>query len=303
MRVARTTALLAALALAAGAPASAREHRIAKGPVETLQAGGGWVSWFKSGRQFFWHKGDRTSRKSFLGPLGTDREGRAVGLSVGCSTAGASEPGGDDGSCTVHHRVLPDGATSRLLVTQRNLRSVDEHRGTLIVGFRGRGHPRGIYLRRGGEGAPLERVSRIRPGSLSISSRAMTNLDPEGRLYAASRSRPHRWRLLARSADPDFVRGQEGPFAFVWNPQAEGRFAYWLEESFEADGSRYATRILRVDPEPSDRHLEEFTPPRNVSSLAVTRARLYYADKANGDLYEFIHPPFHRGGEPLPLGR
>jgi hypothetical protein len=199
--------------------------------------------------------------------------------------------------------VLPDGPTSRLLVTEGNLRSVDEHRGSLILGFRGKGHPRGIYLRRPGEDAGLERLSKMRPGGLSISSRAMTNIDPNDGLYAASRNHPHRWRLLARSADPDFIRGQTGPFAFVEYPQAEGRFAYWLEHSFNADGTQYATRILRVDPEPSDRHLEEFTPPRYVSSLAVTHARLYYTDKATGDLWEFIHPPFHRGGEPLPLGR
>ncbi|HKP90128.1 MAG TPA: hypothetical protein VJT75_09160 [Thermoleophilaceae bacterium] len=290
MRLAGAAVVLVLLALVAAAPATAREERIARGRIDGLQAGGGWVSWFRGGKQFVWRKGEVTKLdRPFLGPFGTDGAGRGVGLSADCSAASS----GDVGTCTVRNRVLPDGPTSRALVTESNFSSVDEHRGSFIVGFRGRGHPRGIYLSAGGENAALERLSKMRPGELSVSSRAMTSFVPtDGRLYAASRNHPHRWRLLARSNH-----------RIVGSPQAEGRFAYWLEGTFEPDGSVSATRIMRVDPEPSDRHLEEFTPPRYISAVVVTRARLYYVDRETGDLYEFIHPPFHRGGEPIPLGR
>ena len=290
-------AVATVLALAAAAPASARERLLADVPVGGLEAGGGWVSWLEADSQVFLHDGERTiSHLPLVRELGTDAEGRGVGLSVGCSSAGR---------CKVRHRVLAEGRTSRLVVIPSNLTSVDEHHGSLLLGFRRRGHPRGIYLRRPGEDSGLERLSRLRPGGLSISSHAMSSLDGDVGLYAAGRNRPHRWRLLERTDDPYFHKDMVGAFRYVIDAQADGRFVYWIDalaERFENGEGRYSTTILRVDPGASHRHVQQFTPPRTISELAVTNGNVYYTDRGSEAPYEFRHPRFYPGGETVPVG-
>jgi hypothetical protein len=287
---------VAGAAAPAAAWASAPERLIAEGRVENLQAGGGWVSWVRSGSQFMWHDGEsRISHAPFVHPLGTDAGGRGVGLYVGCGSE----------ACEVRHLLLPHGAISTRFTTDRNLAGIDEHRGSFILGFSGKGHPGGIYLRRRGEQS-LRRLTKVRPSLLSISTHAMTNLRPGEDLYAASRDRPHRWRRLASDSDPDFVRGASGA-VFVDDAQASGRYAYWLETRFDngenGDPINYATRILRVDPGPSHRHVEYFNAraPRDMGSFAVTGGNLFFTDKATGDLYEVRHPSFLRSGDPIPI--
>jgi hypothetical protein len=286
---------LALLVVPAAARASAPEQLIAEGRVENLQAGGGWVSWVKSGSQFMWHDGEsRVSHAPFVRPLGTDASGRGVGLYVRCGSE----------RCNVRHLRLPEGAISTRFTTAGNMARVDEHRGSFLLGFRGRGHPKGIYLRRRGEHR-LRRLTRMRPGVLSISPHAMTNSRPDEDLFAASRERPHRWRRVAFSSDPDFVRGAYGA-TFVDDAQAVGRFAYWLEtriENHENGDTTHTTRILRVDPGASHRHVEFFNPraPRDIGSFAVTGGNLFFTDRSTGDLYEVRHPSFFRSGDPIPV--
>ena len=294
--IARALAALALLlAVPAAASASAREQLIAAGPVEGLQAAGGWVSWFESGRQMMWHDGRSTVFDGpFVRTLGTDADGDGVGLLVRCG----------DARCTVRDRLLTDGPTSERFTTAPTLRSVDEHRGSFLLGFRGRGHPRGIYIRRRGEDS-LRRLSRLRPGDLSISSRVMTSFWPDVGLFAASRNRPHRWRLIARASDPDFIRGAYGG-VLVFDAQAHGRYAYWLEtriENHENGETAVFTRILRVDPRPSHRHVEVFQPraPHDFGSLAVTDGNVFFTDGRTGPLYEVRHPTFYRSGDPIPV--
>lgn len=287
--------LLVALVVApAAAWGSAPERLIAEGPVEGLQAGGGWVSWVKSGSQFMWHAGESgISHAPFVRPLGTDARGRGVGLYLGC---------GSD-ACTVRHLLLPEGAISTRFTTAANMGWVDEHRGSFLVGFVGKGHPEGIFIRRRGERS-LRRLTKMRPGLLSISTHAMTSFRAEENLFAASRERPHRWRRLASDSDPDFIRGTYGG-TFVDDAQAQGRYAYWLEtriENLDNGETTHDTRILRVDPGASHRHVEFFNPrrPHDFSSLAVTDGNLFFTDQS-GDLYEVRHPTFYRSGDPIPL--
>jgi hypothetical protein len=147
----------------------------------------------------------------------------------------------------------------------------------------------------------------MRPGVLSISAHALTNLRSFEDLFAASRERPHRWRRLAFSADPYLDRGVDRA-TFVDDAQAEGRYAYWLERGVEnyenGRPSTRTTRIVRVDPGASHRHVEQFNPraPRDMGSMAVTGGNLYFTDASTGDLYEVRHPSYFRTGDPVPVG-
>ena len=132
----------------------------------------------------------------------------------------------------------------------------------------------------------------------------MTNFDFFGNLYAASRERPHRWRLITTSGDPEQDRAEED-VSFVDDAQASGRYVYWLETRIHnydnGEPSSRATRILRVDPGAAHRRVESFQPPRDAYSLAVTGGNLYYTDRVTGDVYEVRHPSFYRTGDPVPV--
>jgi hypothetical protein len=179
----------------------------------------------------------------------------------------------------VLERPLPDGPSAIVLIAQHSIWTADESRGSLLAGIRGRGQPTGIYLRRAGEDT-LRRVSRLRPGTVSISTGAMTNQSRGEKLYAAATGRPDRWDPIARGE--------------VDEATADAKYAYWLQDD---------ERITRVNPGLSHRHAEAFVPPRLIGSLAVTGGTLYYTDRASGDLYEFRHPSWARTGDGVPVGR
>jgi hypothetical protein len=216
-----------------------------------------------------WHDGRAVAAHGgFPGELGTDAGGRGVGVRVDCRT-----------SCEqVEEQVLPDGPVSTPFTAPSPVWTIDESRGDFLLGLRASDGPQGIFLRDRDDGM-LRRISRLRPGRVSISTGAMTNQSKRHALYAAGRDRPHRWPLIARSNGN--VRGT-----------ADGRFAYWLQDD---------EQIMRLNPGRSHRHVDVFGPPRLIRFLAVTHGTLYYTDRDTGDLYEYRHPPFVRSGRTVPV--
>jgi hypothetical protein len=267
----RIALALAACALAAACPAAARERLVAQGPVKGLEAGGGWVTWVAGDSRVYLHDGERTAAPAdFTGRLGTDAFGRGVALDVGCDSLGCRR---------LNERLLPNGPSTTALMGPNGIWTADESRGALLVGVRGADNPTGIYLRERGE-SDLRRVTHLRPGTVAISTGAMTNQSRGERIYAAGRRSPDRWRLI--------VKGD------VDSATADGHWAYWLQDH---------ERIMRLNPGVAHRRPEAFVPPRRMSSLAVTRATLYYVDGDTRDLYAYSRPGFVRTGQDVPIGR
>lgn len=296
----RAFAAIALCSLALAGPAGAAERLVTPGPVESVEAGGGWVAWLNAERFTLWHDGESTPWNGpFLQELGTGPDGAPVGLFTKCDNRARD--------CDVRHAVLPAGPRRPLVDPPWEPRSFDESQGTLLLTLRGRGAPRLIYMWRPGNG--LDDTGDLRGGSVSISARAMSNfvgLNGRLRLFGAKRSAAPRWHQLASWDEPREFDGKPGTYRAIGNAGTDGRYVYWVEHTTTYDdhgpvpGSR-RTRIVRVEPGAAHRHVEAFTPPRSVFSFAVTHARLYYVEKEDGALYEYRDPPFERTAEELPI--
>lgn len=282
------------------APAFASERLITAGPVDAIEAGGGWLAWLGSGRFTLWRDGRSVPwRDPFLRGLGTRRDGRSVGLFETCAARATD--------CELHDRRLPQGPRRMLLDPPYEPRSFAESHGTLLLTLTGPGHPRRIFIKH--PGGPLRQLGDLRAGNVSLSTGAMTNfvgLNSRYRLFGAPRGRPPRWHQLASWNEAAEFDERPGTYRAIGDAQADGHYVYWAEfrarfdEHGYVEGSR-RTRILRVDPrrphEPA-----AFTPPRRIFRFAVTRGRLYYTDAdSDAAVYEYRQPRFERTGETTPI--
>lgn len=296
----RTCAAAVALCLALAAPSAGAERLVTPGPVEGVEAGGGWLAWHEEGQFTLWRRGEPVPwHGPFLQGLGTRRDGRAVGLFEACA--------GNALDCSVHDIRLPDGPRRTLVDPPFEPRSFDESRGTLLLSLRGPGHPRRIFMKRPGQ--PLRQIGDLRAGGVTLSTGTMTNfvgLNGRYRLFGSRRTDPPHWHQLASWDEAGEFDGDPGTYRAIAAAQSDGRYVYWAEiaSTFDRHGfveGSHRARVLRIDPGAGGR-VEAFTPPRRIFSFAVTRGRLYYTDADfDAAVYEYRRPDFEPTGESLPI--
>lgn len=292
------------LALAPACAAAAGEVRVFKGPLNSLLGGSHWLEWigpdFSSRAVTLWSREYSTHWSGgAIRVFGTDRKGRAVGLDHRC--------GPKREHCKLVEILLPSGPTRTIWKdAPADLMGYDEYRGTLLLGVAGK-RRYGLYIRRGD--GPLRQLSTIPPGRVAISGGAMTDFVASGLdqvLYATDPDHPHRWRVVART--PYYAtRGADGRVHHMQRPDADGRFAYWVDYSYVQDEQtgeavHQRSRVLRVDPSLEHPVVEALTTRRLSDGFVPTRGKVYYTDQPNHDLYRIDYKHFDPTDEAVPVG-
>jgi hypothetical protein len=310
---ASVVAALAALLVAGTALADA-EKQISSDSASGLMARRGWVSWSRDahdGERALWRGGALSTFPSVpsVRALGTDGRRRTEVLYATCG----------DGGCRVRAHRLADGSDRPLISTPRRVVGIAERRGTVaytssgyddLVGGDGAGlflRPRGVkrFRRVAGGGAGQVALGNgwvvVRSYDVKSDYIRITAFDFRGhkRVLAVDDQFDDECRCTTSSTNES-------------DPQAEGRFAYWLERSAESTNGSYAggpyqvvNRVLRVDLESRAPIVAEFLPAHEVSpyaSFAVDRGSVFYA--ALGDavgVFRVADPGWRQAQDTLPV--
>lgn len=294
----RRLALLLVVLLISASPAGADERTLSESPGDALAAHGSYASWIDEGQTLvLWHDGrvDPFGTARVL-DLGSDARRRSVAVRTSC--------GGESGTdCTVRSELL--GARGRrLLYRQRpgdDVPSADMHRGTLVLAAGGRGRGRGIYVRAPGA-TRLRAIARDVGTAWDVDAGpnrvAWLELGGQDEIHVRDLETGRDRVFAVNDTFDEDCRCTIGGWSTVGNPVLAGRYAYWVETSFPADGSSPTSRIGRARADIGGRPaIAYFEPGRLVPSFAIRGGRIV---TSYGRVVEIGDPSWRASGTRIP---